>query len=133
MAFKSRVYKQAVDLQRLLVTSCQREDASASAKAAAANAFANLEYLKRCMRMKPNPRPADVPLATTKGLIDYKALVKRPKAIIDVSEPKPSGVKDGAWTSINSSPYYAPKKPPGDGQPAPSPSADPPTASGAQA
>lgn len=76
----------------------------AAGLAALVNSFANLEYLKRVMRMKPNPKPIEVnPAGANKALIDYRKLVRRPAAqIIDVAEPKPPGPR----TVMTSSDYY---------------------------
>jgi hypothetical protein len=103
--WKGRTYAQAIVLQREMLSEATDVNASPNAKAACVNAFIGLEYLKRVMRMKPNPKPIDViPTGAARPLIDYKRLVRRPaqKALIDVSEPKPPGPR----TVISSSGYY---------------------------
>jgi hypothetical protein len=105
MAFQSPTYKKAVQLQRLLHARASLESVKDATLATLCHAFCELEYLKRVMRMKPNPKPVEVQL-TGRGsaLIDYKALVRRPRkaTVIEIPGMRSSGPP----TQLSSSSYY---------------------------
>jgi len=56
------VYKQALDLQRLLVADSQKPKCTPRERCLLARAFKELEELKLRLRMKPAPKPVDVSL-----------------------------------------------------------------------
>lgn len=112
---KRGTYRQVCELQRILLDEARLAVTRTSAKCQCAAVFAQLEYLKRVMRMKPNPKPVEV-VTTGEGrsLIDYRKLVRRPstRQIIDVTEPKPPGPRtDCTAPASGSGPpgYYARK------------------------
>ena len=60
MAFKSRPYHKALELQELVLAAAKKETTTPSALAQLARAWAVLEEQKRILRMKPKPKDIDV-------------------------------------------------------------------------
>jgi hypothetical protein len=60
MAFKSRPYHKALELQELVLAAAKKETTTPSALAQLARAWSDLEDRKRILRMKPKPKDVDV-------------------------------------------------------------------------
>lgn len=60
-------YHVACDIQRKLIASMDKEGTTAAQLAQLSNAWEKLEERKRILRMKPAPKPIDVPVKPEKG------------------------------------------------------------------
>ena len=58
--FYKEPYKNALDLQRIIISAAHKKGVKAFVLASLANAFVNLEQLKRCIAGKPNPARIDM-------------------------------------------------------------------------
>ena len=71
--WQSVPYRNAIELQRLIVQDARKDDLKPIIRAGLARAFCELEMLKLRLRMKPAPKPIDV--QPKKAKVKPKSLV----------------------------------------------------------